>query len=313
MKRKSSWLTGFWALAAGLALILGATVEAKAASAKRTLTLSGSPATSVAAGVAYSFKPTASDPKKNKLTFSIKNQPAWATFSTATGQLSGTPTAAQAKIYSNIVISVSSKTGSASLPAFAITVTSAASTNSAPTIRGTPATTVTAGSAYSFTPIASDANGDTLSFSITNKPSWATFSIVTGQLSGTPTTAQTGTYSNIIILVSDGKASTSLPAFTLTVNAANTGTGTSTGTATLSWLAPVQNTDGSALTNLAGYRVYHGTSATALTDVRTVSSPGITTWVFDQLTSGTHYFAISAVNTAGAEGPRTASISKKIP
>jgi len=88
--------------------------------------------------------------------------------------------------------------------------------NTAPTIAGAPATSVTAGQSYSFKPTATDANGDTLTYSITGKPSWATFSTATGQLSGT---ALAGTYSNIVISVSDSKASTALPAFAITATA----------------------------------------------------------------------------------------------
>ncbi len=64
--------------------------------------------------------------------------------------------------------------------------------NHAPTITGIPATRVTAGKAYGFTPTAKGADGNTLQFSVSNKPSWATFSTATGRLSGTPTNAQAG-------------------------------------------------------------------------------------------------------------------------
>jgi hypothetical protein len=192
------------------------------------------------------------------------------------------------------------------------------STNTAPVISGTPATSVVAESAYSFTPTASDADGNTLGFSVANKPAWATFSIATGALGGSPTAAQVGDYPNIVISVSDGTASRSLPAFSIAVTTPppTTPPVTSplppTGTATLNWYAPTTNTDGTALVDLAGYRVYHGTSASALTDVRTISSPGILTYVFEGLASGTHYFAVSAVNSAGVEGARSATGSKAI-
>ncbi len=49
---------------------------------------------------------------------------------------------------------------------------------------------------------------------------WATFSSATGQLSGTPTAANVGSYANVVISVSDGKASAALAPFTITVAAA---------------------------------------------------------------------------------------------
>src|SRR5262249_51152866 len=95
------------------------------------------------------------------------------------------------------------------------------------TISGSPATSVTAGQIYSFTPSATDTYGRTLAFAVTNKPSWATFSGSTGQLSGTPSAGDVGTYSNIVIAVSDGWKSATLPAFAIQVL---TGTGTTTST-----------------------------------------------------------------------------------
>jgi hypothetical protein len=270
----------------------------------RAPTISGSPVTKATAGQAYSFTPTASDPDGQTLKFSISNKPAWATFSTSTGRLSGTPVAAGTN--SAISISVSDGTLSATLPAFSITVDPAAG-DAAPTISGTPASSVTAGSPYSFTPGAADSDGDTLAFSISGKPSWAVFSTATGALTGTPTTAQVGTYSNIVISVSDGKTSKSLPAFSISVAAAS-----AAGSASLSWTAPTQNTDGSAVTNLAGYRIYHGTTANALNDVVEVGA-GVTSYTYGQLASGTHYFALAAYTTNGTVSEKSSIGSKVIP
>lgn len=58
--------------------------------------------------------------------------------------------------------------------------------NSAPRIWGAPGPEVIVGNAYSFTPSASDADSDTLAFSISGKPAWATFNTSTGRLSGRP-------------------------------------------------------------------------------------------------------------------------------
>ena len=79
--------------------------------------------------------------------------------------------------------------------------------NSAPTISGVPATTVTVGSMYSFTPNANDADNDALTFSIQNKPGWAAFDNASGRLSGQPSLGDEGAYNNIQITVSDGKDS----------------------------------------------------------------------------------------------------------
>ena len=56
--------------------------------------------------------------------------------------------------------------------------------NSAPQISGTAKGHVNAGEYYSFTPTASDPDGDVLTFSVVGLPSWAGFNTTTGQLSG---------------------------------------------------------------------------------------------------------------------------------
>ncbi|MBK6674392.1 MAG: putative Ig domain-containing protein [Proteobacteria bacterium] len=274
--------------------------------------ISGTPSTSVQATATYTFTPTASDAQNNTLTFSISSKPAWASFSSSTGRLTGSPAAAQVGTYSNITIRVSDGYLSRSLQAFSITVTAAPSSTpirSAPVISGAPSTSITAGSAYTFTPRASDADGDPLAFSIANKPAWAAFSTATGALTGTPTATQAGTYAGIAISVSDGTTSTSLPAFGIAVNAP----ATMTGSATLTWSAPSQNTDGSSLTNLAGFKVYHGTSASMLNDIVQLEGAASTAYTYAQLSPGTHYFAIAAYTSNGLESDLSALGSKVIP
>ena len=198
---------------------------------------------------------------------------------------------------------------SSSITATGAPLSTPSSANGAPTISGRPDTSVQAGSTYSFAPIALDPEGATLSFSVSSAPAWASFNSSTGVLAGTPTAADIGNYSNIVISVSDGVASRSLPPFSISVISPGTGTGT----ATLRWNAPAYNTDGTPLTNLAGYRIYHGARPTALNDVRSIGNPGITLFVFDNLASGTHYFAISAVNSFGVEGTRSSALGKTVP
>lgn len=180
------------------------------------------------------------------------------------------------------------------------------STNHAPTISGTPTASVNASAPYTFTPTAADADGDTLAFTIQNKPAWAAFSTTTGRLSGTPAAADVGTYSNISITVSDGKTSTALSAFAIAV------TTVATGRATLSWTAPTENTDGSTLSNLAGYRIRYGTSASALTQTIVIDNSSVTTYVVENLSPATWYFAVTAVNSQGAESSNSNVANKQI-
>lgn len=274
--------------------------------ANQSPTITGTPVTKASVGVSWSFQPTAKDPEGKTLTFSIRNKPSWATFSTATGKLSGTPTTAGTT--SSIMIIVTDGVTSASLqPAFSITAAAATVVNSAPTISGTPVKTAKVGAPYTFTPAASDANRDSLTFSVDNKPSWATFNTATGQLAGTPTAATT--FSNIVIRVSDGKATAALPAFSIAVSPISTGL---PGSVTVSWLPPTTNMDGTAVTGLAGYRVRYGKTADALSTVVTVPNAGVANSLIEGLAPGVWYFTVTAFTNEGAESDDSAVVSANI-
>lgn len=179
------------------------------------------------------------------------------------------------------------------------------STNNAPTISGTPQTQVVAGTAFEFVPTASDADGDVLTFSIENRPAWATFNASTGRLSGTPDDSDIGTYAGIRIRVTDGEDTASLAAFGIDV------VPTALGTATLTWTAPTQKTDGTPV-DLAGFKVYWGTSSRNYPNSATISSPGQLTYVIDELAPATWYFAVTAIDSSGLESAYSNEATKQI-
>ncbi|MBV8575259.1 MAG: fibronectin type III domain-containing protein [Acetobacteraceae bacterium] len=86
----------------------------------------------------------------------------------------------------------------------------------------------------------------------------------------------------------------------------------SAGTATLSWDAPTTTTSGAALTDLAGYRIYFGTDINALTQTVQLSGVGMQTYVIDNLSKGTWFFAVKAVTSLGVESPLSNIVSKTI-
>ena len=174
-------------------------------------TIGGTPATTIATGDQYTFTPSANDADGDPLEFFISNRPSWASFNQNTGRLSGTPD--NAGTWSDIRISVSDGNDTANLPAF--NITAVAPSNRPPQISGSPDTVAVVGQSYQFAPSASDPDGDTLTYSIENQPSWASFSTVTGLLSGVP--GSPGTWSSIRISVTDGSASDSLASFEIIV------------------------------------------------------------------------------------------------
>ena len=265
--------------------------------------ISGNPGNAISIGDMYSFSPNASDADNDSLTFLIENKPVWASFDNGTGNLSGQPTLGNVGMYNSILISVSDGAASASLPMFSIEVAEVI-TNSAPTISGNPASAVNANTAYSFTPTASDPDDDALSFSIAGLPGWASFNASNGAISGTPGDGDVDIYSGITITVSDDIASANLGPFSISVNAV------SLGSVTLDWTAPTENEDGSALTDLAGYKIYWGTTPGNYTSSVTVDSAGLTSYVVDNLVPGTYEFVATSYNAAGVESAYSSPATK---
>ena len=260
--------------------------------------ISGTPDGSVLEGNQYAFQPAASDVDGDSLTFTINNRPSWASFNSDTGRLVGTPGNAAVGTHDNISITVSDGTASASVGPFSIVVIN---TNDAPRISGTPATSVDEGSLYVFQPESHDKDGDSLTFSISNRPAWASFDSSNGSLSGTPGSADAGTYSNIVISASDGSITVSLPAFSIVVN--GNGAAPALGSATLEWAAPAARTDGNSLDmlELAGYTLYYGTTSGNYPNSVDINDPYTTSVTVSDLPVGTYYFVITARDTDGRE------------
>ena len=111
-------------------LLFSVALFSSGAYASGTLTISGTPASTVAVGSAYSFTPTVKDSLTGRtLAFNIVYKPSWATFSATTGKLSGTPTAANVGKYGNIGIAVNDGINAAVLSSFSITVQSSGGTD----------------------------------------------------------------------------------------------------------------------------------------------------------------------------------------
>lgn len=181
-----------------------------------------------------------------------------------------------------------------------------AAANANPVISGSPPTSIRVGESYSFTPSASDPDGDALTFRISNRPSWASFDASTGRLAGTPQDADAGIDANIRISVSDGIVKTALATFSIAVNQM------SLGSTTLSWMPPTQNADGSTLTDLTGYRIYYGRGADTMDQVIIINNSGLTRYVIENLSPARWYFSMTSFNSLGVESARSATGSTSI-
>lgn len=176
-----------------------------------------------------------------------------------------------------------------------------------PTISGSPPGSVAEGSSYDFRPTASDPDGQSLTFQVQNKPGWAEFDSGTGALTGTPSGSNVGTYSNIVISVSDGQHSVSLPSFSIQVLQRSA----AMGAAEVSWSASTTDTEGDPA-QAAGYKVYYGRAPGTYEQSVAIPNAGVVSAMIEDLSAGTWYFAVAALDAAGMESDLSNEASKTI-
>ncbi len=178
------------------------------------------PSTALTAGSAATpFTPVTASGGFGTLTFALSGAtlPAGLSFSTTTGQINGTPSAAlAATTFTVTVTDQTTPTAQTSSKTFSLTVNPALTTTQA-----VPSTTLTAGSPVTpFTPVTAAGGFGTLTFALSGAtlPSGLTFSTTTGQITGTPATAVAAT--TFTVTVTDQTtptAQTSSKTFSLTV------------------------------------------------------------------------------------------------
>ena len=105
----------------------------------------------------------------------------------------------------------------------------------------------------------------------------------------------------VIALVLGGCSQSSSTGSTMTSGTSPSSASSPAGAVTLMWVAPTDNTNGTPLTDLAGYRIRYGTNKDNLTQVIELASTSTTEFELSGLAPGTYYFAISAYTTQGTE------------
>jgi hypothetical protein len=291
---------------AEVSLLIGLATIALPAMAN-TIQVSGAPPVGVV-GERYYWLPTATGGNKATMQFAYINSPSWSGEYRSSGAIIGTPT--QPGTYSNIVIEAWDGVNFGLSAPFTVTITGSGSSrgssasSSGLAIAGTPETTVEAGKYYSFRPTVVAPTGIALSFAIENKPSWAEFSASTGTLSGTATEA--GRSSDIVVTVSDGARHASLSPFSITVDPS---AASQEGAVELNWSVPTRNTNGTALTDLAGYVVRYGTGNSTMNSHVFVKSTKVE---INNLSAGTWYFEVASVNSDNVQSQFSPLLSAQV-
>jgi hypothetical protein len=99
-----------------------------------------------------------------------------------------------------------------------------------------------------------------------------------------------------------GSAGVSNGTATASGSGSGEGVANGSGTATLAWTPVTQNTDGTLVTDLAGYKVFYGPSASAMNTIAELPDPAVTSYVVTNLPSGTWYFTVAAYTSGGTQG-----------
>jgi hypothetical protein len=153
-------------------------------------------------------------------------------------------------------------------------------------------------------------SASSLSWSATNATSctasggWSGSQAISGSESTSALNATTA-----YTLSCTGTGGTTVQSATVTVTASTTAP---SGTATLSWVPPTENTDGTSVTTLTGYHIYYGTTEGALTQSIAASGATTTSYEISGLSSGTWYFAVAADAADGTESAQSDVGSKTI-
>ena len=238
----------------------------------------------VSEGVAGNGVLGAVDPESDLLTFSIVANGAKGTAvitDAASGAYTYTPSGDENGVDTFTFLA---NDGGADSNVATVTVT-ITPVNDPPTIAGEPPTIAASGVAYVFSPTGDDVDGNTLTYSIVNKPGWAGFDPADGTLSGTPGAGDVSTTSGIVISVSDGTLGASLAAFDLTVAADDTPPSAAITAppdqATLVELFEINGTSADAATGvtLVEVQITDGTNFLKLVDGTQVFSSGCPCWV----------------------------------
>jgi len=160
--------------------------------------ITSTPITSATVDQAYTYNVNATDPDSDVITYSLTTKPAGMTISSTSGIINWTPAAT-----GNYDVTVKVSDGELfDTQNFTVRV-GQVPVNQPPIIISTPNTTAIVGQVYSYDVDAADPDGDTLTYSLTTKPTGMTINSTTGLINWTPATAQIGN-NNVTVKVSDG-------------------------------------------------------------------------------------------------------------
>jgi len=168
-------------------------------------------------GETYNYQVTATDADEDTLTYSLTENLTWLSIDTS-GLITGTAPEVDDDIDYLVTIQVSDGNDGFATQTYTLTVLNVVTENNDPIITSLPVIEVNENQAYNYNVIATDVDGDILTYSLTeNPPTWLSINSNTGVITGTaPSVNQDRTYT-ISIEVSDGNEGSDTQTYTLTV------------------------------------------------------------------------------------------------
>jgi RHS repeat-associated protein len=266
--------------------------------------VTSTPPLAATVGSLYAYNATGNDPDGTPLVWSLDAAPTGMSIDPAQGTVRWTPTADELGSQ-NVVLRLTNGGGLSVTQSFTVTVRAV---NVPPVITSAPPTQAGAGQAYSYAVRASDADGDSLTYSLTADPAGMTIDPATGMIRWTPTAAQVGTQS-AAVLVDDGQGETATQTWNVVVSATPilrpptiTSMPSSAGTVGQAYTYQVAATDpqGQALAYSLGQ-----TPAGMTID----PSSGLVKWTPGATQTGTQTVQVIATDQAGLAANQTYSLS----
>ena len=165
--------------------------------------ITSNPITSVNENTFYTYDVNAVDVNRDVITYSLTQSPNWLTINSNTGLISGTAPIISAD--TNYTMTIQASDGiDTDTQTYTLTVNNIASSNNVPIISSTPRTSINENRRYQYQVIATDADNDILTYSLTQSPSWLTINPDTGMIRGDSPEINSDKEYNITISVSDG-------------------------------------------------------------------------------------------------------------
>jgi hypothetical protein len=257
--------------------------------ANRQPAINSSPVTAAVVGAAYRYDVAATDADGDTLAYSLTRAPAGMAIDAASGRINWTPTAGQMGTH-EVALQVLDTGGLAATQSFTVAVSVG---NAAPQITSAPVAAATTGSAYSYPVVASDPNGDTLTYSLTQAPAGMSINAASGLIGWTPAAGQAGSHA-VTVRVADPAGLAATQAFAVVVNGAPQITTTAVTSAPVGaayqYDADATDPNGDALT-------YSLTQAPA--GMTIVAGSGLIRWTPTGAQTGSHPVTVRAADPGG--------------